>query len=175
MNCKRVYLVGFMCSGKSTLGRLLSEKIQWSFLDLDEELERVEGMSIAEIFDKRGEDFFRRRELEMLKDLSRGEKIIISTGGGLGANPTAMDFMRSMGLVVWLRVDFDTFLQRCGKDPSRPLLKKGREKLLRLFEERSEVYRRAHITLEASSSPEILAENLLAKLKTLSYNGDEGG
>lgn len=175
MNCKRVYLVGFMCSGKSTLGRLLSEKIQWSFLDLDEELERVEGMSIAEIFDKRGEDFFRRRELEMLKDLSRGEKVIISTGGGLGANPTAMDFMRSMGLVVWLRVDFDTFLQRCGKDPSRPLLKKGREKLLRLFEERSEVYRRAHITLEASSSPEILAENLLAKLKTLSYNGDEGG
>ncbi|MCS6998370.1 MAG: shikimate kinase [Aquificaceae bacterium] len=175
MNCKRVYLVGFMCSGKSTLGRLLSERTRWSFVDLDEELERVEGMSIVEIFDKKGEDFFRRRELEMLKDLSRREGVIISTGGGLGANPTAMDFMKSMGLVVWLKVGFDTFLQRCGKDPSRPLLKRSREELLRLFEERSEVYQRAHITLEASSKPEILMENLLANLKTLSYNGEEGG
>ncbi|MCS7171294.1 MAG: shikimate kinase [Aquificaceae bacterium] len=164
-----------MCSGKSTLGKLLSKKLSWEFLDVDMEVEKSEGMPIMEIFEKKGEDYFRSLELETLKTLAKKEKVIISTGGGLGANKEAMEFMKKKGLVVWLIIDFEDFLQRCGKDPSRPLLKKGREELLRLFEERSEVYGSAHILLDSHLNPKALAEQLLAKLNSQPYNERPGG
>ncbi|HAV40094.1 MAG TPA: shikimate kinase, partial [Aquificaceae bacterium] len=135
MNYKRIFLVGFMCSGKSTVGKLLSLRLGWSFVDVDEEVQRLEAMTIPEIFEKKGEDYFRRLEVSVLEALSQKENIVISTGGGLGANPYAMELMKSKGLVVWLKVEFDTFIERCGKDPSRPLLKRSREELLKLFEE----------------------------------------
>ncbi|MFN3975795.1 MAG: shikimate kinase [Aquificaceae bacterium] len=161
MNYKRIFLVGFMCSGKSTVGKILSSRLGWSFADVDEEVQKAEAMTIQEIFEKKGEDYFRRLELEMLKALSQGENIVISTGGGLGSNPHAMELMKSKGLVAWLKVGFDTFIKRCGKDPSRPLLRKGKEELLKLFEERSKIYAQAHIVLDASLKPEEIVEGIL--------------
>ncbi|MDW8433229.1 MAG: shikimate kinase [Aquificaceae bacterium] len=164
MSSDRVFLVGFMCSGKSTVGKLLSAELRWEFLDVDREIEKEEGMSIPEIFEKKGEPYFRKRELEKLIELSSKSNVIISTGGGLGADEKAMEFMKGKGVVVWLKVDFDTFLQRCGKDPSRPLLKKDKSELLSLFMERSKTYQKSHIVLDAYGSPEVLLKELIAKL-----------
>lgn len=154
-----------MCSGKSTVGRLLSSKLGWSFVDVDEEVQKREAMTILEIFEKKGEDYFRKLEMEVLEILSQKENIVISTGGGLGANPYAIELMKSKGLVVWLKIDFDTFLKRCGNDPSRPLLKRGKEELLKLFKERSKRYMQAHLILDSSLSPEELAEKILKVCK----------
>jgi len=165
MNYKRIFLVGFMCSGKSTVGKLLSLRLGWPFVDVDEEVQRLEAMTIPEIFERKGEDYFRRLEVRVLEALSQRENIVISTGGGLGANPYAMELMKSKGLVVWLKVEFDTFIERCGKDSSRPLLKRSREELLKLFEERSQRYAQAHLTLDASLKPEEIVEEILKVCK----------
>lgn len=165
MNCKRVFLVGFMCSGKTTVGEILARKLGWNFIDVDKELEKIEGMSIPQIFEIKGEEYFRRRELEILIDLAKGERLVISTGGGLGANPMAMDFMKSSGLVVWLSIDFETFLSRCGGDQSRPLLKKSREELFKLFKSRSETYKHAHLELKGILEPNLLIEKIVHACK----------
>ncbi len=156
-----------MCSGKSTVGRLLSSKLGWSFKDVDEEVERLEKMTISQIFEEKGEDYFRNVELKVLERLCEEEYVVISTGGGLGANLHALDLMKSKGLVVWLKVDFETFLERCGKDTSRPLLRRSREDLLKLFKERGERYACAHITLDALLKPEELAERIIQFCKGL--------
>ncbi len=145
-----------MCSGKTTFGRLLSKSLGWSFIDVDQEVEKREGISIRDIFERKGEEYFRKLELEVLCSISEKEKVIISTGGGLGANLEAMEFMKTKGLVVWLKIDFETFLERCGQDPSRPLLKRGKEELLRLFENRSQAYKQAHLVLDGTGNPEEL-------------------
>ena len=155
-----------MCSGKTTLGKMLSEKLGWTFIDVDEEIQKLEKMSIPEIFEKKGEAYFRKLELELLKDLSQKERVVISTGGGLGANQEAMDFMKSRGLVIWLRIDFETFLKRCGDDPSRPLLRKKREDLLNLIEERSKIYTQAHLVLDGK----IDAKELLGSIMLILQN-----
>lgn len=149
-----------MCSGKSTVGKAFAEALGWDFLDTDELIEKQEGMSVAEIFEKKGETYFRERELEILKDLCNKKGLVISTGGGLGANPQALDLMKSSGLVVWLRVDFETFLSRCGGDKSRPLLKKGEKELRELFESRSKVYGQAHLVLDGSKEAKALVDEL---------------
>ncbi len=158
-----------MCSGKSTIGKLLANRLGWKFLDVDEELEKVEGMSIPQIFETRGEDYFRKRELEVLMDLAKEEKLVVSTGGGLGANLQAMEFMKSSGLVVWLSIDFEAFLRRCGKNPSRPLLKKSKDELLRIFENRSEAYRKAHLKLDGTLEPYAIVEEIIHACKGSFY------
>ncbi len=144
----RIFLVGFMCSGKTTFGKRLAEILSWEFIDIDKEIEKKEGMSIPEIFEKRGEDYFRKLEMETLKDLSEKERAVISTGGGLGASEEAMKLMKEKGLVVWLKVSFEEFLRRCGKDDGRPLLKRGKEFLKELLKKRESVYSKAHIHIE---------------------------
>jgi len=79
----RVFLIGMMGSGKSTIGRILSSVLDKEFIDMDSEIERVKGMSISEIFEKEGEKEFRRLEKNLLKELVRSDEIVVSTGGGL--------------------------------------------------------------------------------------------
>jgi len=158
---ERIFLVGFMCSGKTTVGRIVAQKLRWDFVDTDEEIEKREGFSIPEIFEKKGEDYFRRLELEVLKELSKRRKVVVSTGGGLGANPEAMELMKDKGLVVWLPISYEEFIKRCGKDGSRPLLKKGEEELRRLLSERNKIYSHAHLKLPPGE-PEELARRILS-------------
>lgn len=162
MNRERIFLVGFMCSGKTTVGNLLAEKLGWNFLDVDEEIEKREGLTIPEIFKQKGERYFRKLEIEVLKELASLHRVIVSTGGGLGANPQAMKLMKEKGFVVWLKVSFEEFLKRCGNDTSRPLLSLGEEKLRELLKERERVYSQAHLILE-SEDPESMAERIVAK------------
>ncbi len=159
-----------MCSGKSTLGKALAEALDWSFLDVDRVLEEREGMSIPEIFERRGEEYFRKREFEVLKELSNLEKVVISTGGGLGANIKAMELMKSKGLVVWLKLDFETFLERCAEDSSRPLLRKSKEELIELMKEREKVYSLSHLSLDSKADCEENVKKILLACQK-SYKG----
>ncbi len=159
-----------MCSGKTTAGRLLSEKLGWEFLDVDEEIERTEGITIPEIFEKKGEKYFRKLEREVLEKFSQRENVVISTGGGLGANSEAMKAMKEKGLVVWLKVSFEDFLKRCAKDKNRPLLRRSKEELRKLLEEREKVYREAHITL-SGGDPAKMAREIVSAIKTTGEGG----
>ena len=161
---KRVFLVGFMCSGKTTVGRILSRRLSWEFVDLDTEIEKFEGMSIPEIFEKKGEAYFRRIELETLKGIASKDRVVVATGGGLGANPEAMRIMKERGLVVWIEIDFEEFMRRCGGDTSRPLLRMGEERLRDLLRTREAVYSQAHLKVRGIKGPEDIAEEVLSNL-----------
>jgi len=164
MKPARIFLVGFMCSGKSTVGKLLADKLGYAFWDIDQVIEEREGKSIEEIFKDRGEEYFRSLERSVLEEFLEKERVVVSTGGGLGANPFAMETMKSAGLVVWLDLDFETFLQRCAHQEGRPLLKRGLDYLRALMEEREKAYRLAHIRLKADKPPDALVEGLLSQL-----------
>ncbi len=161
---ERIFLVGFMCSGKTRVGREVAKRLGFDFIDLDSEIERKEGMTIPEIFEEKGEDFFRKLEFQVLKDISNRKGVVISTGGGLGANPEAMSFMKDRGTVVWLRVSFENFLRRCSSKKDRPLLARGRNYLKRLLEEREKVYSGAHITVDDEGGIEAKVERILSLL-----------
>jgi shikimate kinase (EC 2.7.1.71) len=164
MKPTRIFLVGFMCSGKSTVGKLLADKLGYTFWDIDQVIEEREGKSIEEIFRDEGEEYFRSLERSVLEEFLKKERIVVSTGGGLGANLTAMEKMKSAGLVVWLDLDFETFLQRCAHQEGRPLLNRGLDYLRTLMEKREKVYRLAHIRLKADKPPDALVEGLLSQL-----------
>jgi shikimate kinase len=120
-----IYLVGFMGSGKSTVGRHLAHRLGWSFFDIDAEIERAENMPIAEIFAARGEAEFRRIEAEMagqhVRWIARGRPAVVALGGGAFAVPATQQLLRENGVTVWLDCPFETVARRVAQDPSRPL------------------------------------------------------
>ena len=169
---KKVFLVGFMGSGKSTVGKVLAKKLRGPFVDLDEEIEIREGLTIDQIFSLKGEKYFRELEVEVLKDITYSlPAFVMATGGGLGANEEAMEFMKRHGAVVWLRIPFETFKKRTAKDPNRPLLKRGEEELKRLFEKRQRVYSKAPIHIDSQRSVEETVNLILQNLKDWSSPG----
>ncbi len=150
-----------MCSGKSTIGRILASTLNFIFLDIDQEIEDRLNMKIEDIFSQKGESFFRAFETEVLKDVSKPHRII-STGGGLGANQEAMDFMKSTGFVAFLDIDFDNFYERCKHLENRPLLKRPLKELKNLYDSRIPIYNQAHQRFDAFKSPETIAKEILA-------------
>jgi len=164
----KIYLVGFMGSGKSTIGRILAKKLKIPFVDLDKEITIREGLTIPQIFSLKGEAYFRKLELDLLKEITQTVPFfVMATGGGLGANPDAMEYMKKHGLVIWLDIDFPTFLKRTSKDSNRPLLKKREEELRALFNQRKNVYKKAHISVKSSHSPEATVQKILDYLQSI--------
>lgn len=162
---RKIFLVGFMGSGKSTVGKILAKKLRVPFVDLDEEIEIREGLKIPQIFALKGEEYFRKQELEVLKDITYSlPSFVMATGGGVGANPAAMDFMKRHGKVVWLKVDYETFKRRTSNDENRPLLRLSEEQLKKLFQEREKIYSLADCKVESKHSPEETAKHILSCL-----------
>ena len=162
---RKIFLVGFMGSGKSTVGKILAKKLRVPFVDLDEEIEIREGLKIPQIFALKGEEYFRKQELEVLKDITFSlPSFVMATGGGLGANPAAMDFMKRHGKVVWLKVDYGTFKRRTSNDENRPLLRLSEEELRKLFKDREKIYSLADCKVESKHSPEETAKYILSCL-----------
>ena len=118
----RIFLIGFMGTGKTTVGHRLAERLGWSVIDSDEEIVRREGRTIPEIFSAEGEPYFRLREREMLAELSTSENAVITTGGGAVLAEANRDLMRSSGLVVALEAAVDEIVRRVAADENRPLL-----------------------------------------------------
>jgi len=138
------------------------------FIDLDREIEKREGMGIPEIFETKGEEYFRGLEMQVLKEVADQEGVVVSTGGGLGANPEAMSLMKEKGTVVWLKVSFENFLRRCSSKKDRPLLKRGEEELRDLMRKREKVYRRAHLVIEDEGDIESKVEKIISYLSSQS-------
>lgn len=139
---RRVYLVGPMGSGKTTLGRRVAGKLGLEFLDCDEEIERRTGASVNLIFDIEGEAGFRERESDMLERLSRRDGVLIATGGGVVTVARNRERLNSSGLVVWLRTSVAQQLRRLELDRKRPLLQAPdrRARLEALAAERDPLY-----------------------------------
>lgn len=167
----RIYLIGFMCSGKSTVGSLLSRSLNIPFYDVDEEVQKREGLSIPQIFEKKGEAYFRKLEFKVLKDLSEKENVVISTGGGLGANEEALNFMKSRGTTVFIDIPFEVFLERCKDSKERPLLKRPLDEIKNLFEERRKIYSKADIKVKGEKPPEEVVKEILLSLEGNALGG----
>ena len=138
----RVFLVGPMGSGKTTLGRRAAEHLGLAFLDCDEEIERRTGASVNLIFDIEGEAGFRQRESRMLREFAQMEDVLVATGGGVVTVPENREVLRSGGLVVWLPTSVNQQLRRLEMDKKRPLLQAPdrRERLERMARERDPLY-----------------------------------
>lgn len=120
---RRVVLVGFMGSGKSSVGRTLAERLDWGFHDLDEAVEREEGRSVARIFAESGEVAFRAAEARVGERVLALDRVVVATGGGWAAAPGRLDALPVGTLSVWLRVSPAEAVQRAGREPGRrPLL-----------------------------------------------------
>lgn len=163
---KNIYLVGFMGSGKSTVGKILAEKTKRNFIDVDKLIEEKEGRKIKDIFEKEGEIYFRELEKKTLEELINTENYVISTGGGLGANPDNMKKMKENGIVIWLDITLNTVFDRCKNDEDRPLLNRPIENIKNLFEERKKVYGLASYRINAENkTPMQIVEEILSKIK----------
>jgi shikimate kinase len=120
MKKKNYYLTGFMAAGKSTIGPILANTLGWDFFDLDKEVEKHEGMKIVELFEQKGEDYFREIETTTLKKLSEDEGSIISLGGGAIASEVNFAIIKSTGKIIYLKSSPEMAYKRLRFKKDRP-------------------------------------------------------
>jgi shikimate kinase len=118
----RVYLTGFMGSGKSTVGPILANTIGYDFVDLDRTIEEAEGVAIGELFRLRGEHYFRLREKEAIERLPRDRKLVVALGGGALVDPGNFQTVTTTGIMVYLRLPAASLWKRLRRRGGRPLL-----------------------------------------------------
>jgi len=165
---KTVVMVGMMGAGKTAVGTQLARVLGVPFLDSDEEIVRAASRSIAEIFERDGEPFFRARETEVLGRLLRGVPCVLSTGGGAFLSEQNRRMIADHGVSVWLRADLDLLWHRVRHKSTRPLLRTAspRDTLRSLYESRVPVYGLADLAVDsrAESSVEDMADRVIAAL-----------
>ncbi|KAE8677931.1 Shikimate kinase 2 [Hibiscus syriacus] len=155
LNGHSLYLVGLMGSGKTTVGKILSNVLRYSFYDSDALIEQeVDGISVAEIFKRYGDSFFRNKETEILQRLSSEKQLVVSTGGGAVVRDENWDYMQKKGIIVWLDVPLEALARRIAAvgTHSRPLLHyehgdpytKALKRLSYLLEQRGKNYAKAN-------------------------------
>jgi shikimate kinase len=162
-----VYLAGFMGSGKTTVARVLADRLGWDFIDLDAEIEAIEHTPIAQIFETRGEQEFRRLETEMLRSvmrrIERGMPSVIALGGGSFVQPFNAQLLAGHGISIWLDCSFETVTERMREIEAavRPLARDPNA-FRRLFDERRVAYSRATYRVDADCDVERAVEQILA-------------
>lgn len=159
----RIYLIGFMGSGKTTVGRLLAARLGTPFVDLDAEIEGRAGLQVREVFELHGEPEFRRMEQEALRATLELPAAVVATGGGTFTFEANARLIGSGGLSVWLNPPFGTIVARIGAwgKEDRPLFR-SEAQALELFRERLPAYRRADLQLDVA--PEEGPEEIAARL-----------
>lgn len=162
---KNIVLIGMMGCGKTTCGRLLSRRLGCELVDTDAVIVQREGRSVADIFSKEGEVYFRGLEENLAGELSRREDLVVSCGGGLPTVPTAMAALRETGTVFFLARNPEEIYDSESME-GRPLGSGGRGAFLKRFRQREPVYREnAHHIITDFSSPERTVERILEVLK----------
>lgn len=164
----RVFLTGFMGSGKTTVGRLLSDRLELPFIDLDSEIELRAGMSVKEIFERGGEALFRRLEQETLATAVARPEAVIATGGGTVTVERNLRLLDEGGVSVWIDPPFSIISQRIGAlgKEDRPLFQTEAQ-ALELYRQRLPAYRRADFRLEVDpgEAPEEVAARIALLLE----------
>jgi len=160
-----IYLVGFMGSGKSTIGQLLAERLGWQFADLDEEIEAQQETTIAELFDKMGEPEFRRIEsaalLKHVRTIECGRPTVIALGGGTFVQADNFDLLENHGVTIWLDCPLETVRRRVERASHRPLAR-DQKRFEELFHRRQAAYARADYRIRIEcDDPSIAIEEIL--------------
>ena len=164
-----IYIVGFMGSGKTTIGRMLAEEIGWRFADLDEDIEHAQRRSISEIFAAVGEEEFRRIEFQAIqqrvRSVCRGIPTVLALGGGAYTRPETIELLHENGITVWIDTAFEVASKRVMGCEHRPLAR-DMERFERLFKERRQFYEQAEfkVTVPTNDSRAALADVLKLNL-----------
>lgn len=151
---RNIFLIGPMGAGKSAVGRHLARALHLSFVDSDDEIESRTGVDIPFIFEKEGEDGFRKREAAVIEDLTKMDGVVLATGGGAIIEPESRSVLGGRGYVVYLYTTVDQQVQRTQRGRERPLLGDGdpRDTLAALLKERDPLYREiADLVVETDS------------------------
>ncbi|MEL7213903.1 MAG: shikimate kinase [Pseudomonadota bacterium] len=166
---KTIVMVGMMGAGKTAVGRALASKLGVPFLDSDEQIVAAANMSIAEIFERDGEAFFRAREREVIERLLRDERGVLSTGGGAFLAQANRAMISEIGVSVWLKADLNLLWSRVKHKDTRPLLRTADPKatLRSLYEDRVPLYGEADLTVQAEARYSIdeMTDAVLSALK----------
>lgn len=159
-----IYLIGMMGTGKSTVGELLAQKLEYRFFDSDILIERVSGQSIPQIFAQFGEEEFRHLESKVMGELAACTRSVIATGGGVVTVGENWGYMRH-GLIIWLDVPVEVLEQRLAGDKTRPLL----PQLDILLEKRRSLYAQAdlRITVEEKQTPEDILDRIISTIPSV--------
>ena len=166
MKTDKLYLVGFMGAGKSSVARALGRRLDWKAEDIDARIEDAERRDIPTIFRDSGEPYFRAREREALIDLLPERGAVIASGGGTFADASNRELMLRDGGVVWLDVPFEIILKRVPRDGRRPLAA-DRLGMEQLYNQRLAAYRQAHLRVDAGrGSVEELVDHIVEWLDT---------
>ena len=161
MKADKIYLVGFMAAGKTTVARALAKRLDWRPVDIDELIEQRERLTVTEIFAKRGEAYFRTVEREILVTQTGPRHLVVATGGGTFADPQNRAAINQDGVSVWLDVPLDRLVERIPADGRRPLAA-DRAGFERLYHQRRAAYEHAHVRLDAGrASVDALVEELV--------------
>jgi shikimate kinase len=166
---RRIFLVGPMGAGKTTIGKYLAQHLRLRFCDSDAEIEARTGADIPWIFDVEGEEGFRDREQQVIEEMSQWDGVVLATGGGVVLRPENRRALSARGFVVYLCATVDEQVRRTHRDRRRPLLQQGDpEQILRgLMEVRDPLYREiADLVIETDgSSPKTVAQRLVRQLQ----------
>lgn len=170
MDAQNIFLLGFMGSGKTKLGKRLSKLLKYSFIDLDQRIEEKEGRSISKIFKESGESYFRKAESAYLYSINNISATVVATGGGTPCFHNNMDWMLQHGKCVWIKVSNEELFRRL-KDTKdkRPLLRNLTDTELKDFireklEERTPYYSRAHLVIQSDGLKEQTLANQILNL-----------
>ena len=149
---RNIALIGFMAAGKSAVGRSLAKRLGRRYVDLDRVIEKSSGMKVRQIFEQKGESYFRQLEKEMLAQVLAEEGQVIATGGGVVLDDDNLARLREQALVIGLNASIETILKRVGSGATRPLLRGAdrRQRVEELLNARRERYAQAHITIDTN-------------------------
>ena len=165
-----IYIIGFMGSGKTTIGRMLADEIGWRFADLDEDIEQAQRRSISDIFAAEGEEEFRRIELEAIqkrvRSICRGTPTVLALGGGAFTRPETIKLLEENGITVWIDTALDVVRKRVQGSDHRPLAR-DMDRFERLYTERRQFYAQAEFKVTVTSNDSRAAFHDLLKLRLL--------
>jgi len=163
---RNIYLVGFMATGKTSVGIVLSKTLLKEFLDMDDLIQKQEKMPIVDIFAKKGEAHFRKIEKEMVKEISTKEDMIVSCGGGVVMDTDNLSTLKNSGTVICLKASVDTILERSKGTKQRPLLnvEDSKVRIMELLNKRDPFYNQAHHTIDTT---DLSIDDIVNRIKNI--------
>jgi shikimate kinase len=183
MNEKRIYLTGFMTSGKSTIAPILANVLGFNFFDLDLEIENKEQSTVVEIFEQKGEKYFRKLEASVLKSIATKGNVVVALGGGTITNEDNFNIIRNSGKIIYLKITPDILYRRLKNKINRPLFRdlvleeRPKEDFIKRINEildlRSKFYEKADIIIEPGDQPfGIIVDKIAKKIMVMFDEGN---